>query len=261
MPGRLDAIEQAMDDSRSEFSEATSMADDIGGNQLHVIDIEKASQGMYPFECPYCFTLVRLRRQRPWKKHVFHDLKPYVCTFEDCDVKMFSDRHAWFTHELETHRNEYHCLFCPSLSFPSISSFKAHLLGTHADKVTDAQLPAIVNVSKRPITRIPAKDCPCCDEWDESLRVANPQIAGAVLTVSTTQFRHHLANHLEQLALFSLPRNVNADDIAEVESKGTNAARAQPAGSTGISRYTLSRIRTMPFLGWKSLLTHNLVLP
>ncbi|KAE9973286.1 hypothetical protein EG327_009135 [Venturia inaequalis] len=239
MPGKLDSAEQDMEDNRSEFSDATSMADDIGSNQLHVIDIEKASQGMHPFECPYCFTLVRIRRQRSWKKHVFHDLKPYVCTIEDCDIKMFSDRHAWFTHELETHRNEYHCLFCPSLSFSTVSSFKAHLLERHADQVTDAQSPAIVDVSKRSVTRILAKDCPCCDEWAESLRAANPQIAGENLTVSTTQFRHHLANHLEQLALFSLPRNVNAEDIADIESKGTNAARAEPAGSTGISSYSI----------------------
>lgn len=237
MPSALESTEQAMDDSRSEFSEATSMADDTGGNQLQVMDIEKASQGMYPFECPYCFTLVRLRRQRLWKKHVFHDLKPYICTFEDCDIKMFSDQHAWFTHELGMHRTEFHCLFCPSLSFSSIVSFKAHLREKHAEKVTEAQLPAIVNVSQRPLTRIPAKDCPICDEWDQSLRVANPQIAGEVLTVSTTQFRHHLANHLEQLALFSLPRNVDADNIAELESKGTNDARVELAGSTGTKRY------------------------
>ena len=228
-------------DDRSEFSEATSIADDSGGNQLHVMAIEKASQGMYPFECPYCFTLVRLRRQRPWRKHVFHDLKPYVCTFENCDVKMFSDRHSWFTHELETHRSEYHCLFCPSLSFASTSSFKGHLLRKHADKVTDAQLPAIVNVSQRPVTRISAKDCPFCDEWDQSLRAANPQIGDVALTVSVTQFRYHLANHLEQLALFSLPRNIEAGNHDDAESRAdTNAARAEKASSTAQKRYVIN---------------------
>ncbi|KAJ5173651.1 Tetratricopeptide-like helical [Penicillium coprophilum] len=39
------------------------------------------------FSCPYCGTTLEsseMQNRQSWKRHVFRDLRPYVCTFEDC---------------------------------------------------------------------------------------------------------------------------------------------------------------------------------
>ena len=64
---------------------------------------EAASTG--PFECPICFFLVTARSQESWIKHVFLDLRPYVCLFEPCHSpnKQYSSRSDWYEHELSEH--------------------------------------------------------------------------------------------------------------------------------------------------------------
>ncbi|KAL9033806.1 MAG: hypothetical protein Q9180_005752, partial [Flavoplaca navasiana] len=36
------------------------------------------------FNCDICGTFVRVERRYHWQKHVMSDLRPYLCTFEDC---------------------------------------------------------------------------------------------------------------------------------------------------------------------------------
>jgi GATA zinc finger len=58
-----------------------------------------------PFECPYCFFIITMKSRRSWTRHVFKDLMPYSCVFEDCaeSKRIFDSRHEWFNHELKTH--------------------------------------------------------------------------------------------------------------------------------------------------------------
>ena len=42
-------------------------------------------------ECPFCFRIRRFRSEGQWRRHVFSDLRAYVCTFPDCDVAYFGD--------------------------------------------------------------------------------------------------------------------------------------------------------------------------
>lgn len=58
-----------------------------------------------PFECPYCFFIITVKNRRSWTRHVFKDLMPYSCVFENCaeSKRMFDSRHEWFNHELKTH--------------------------------------------------------------------------------------------------------------------------------------------------------------
>ncbi|KAI9729212.1 MAG: hypothetical protein M1834_007004 [Cirrosporium novae-zelandiae] len=61
------------------------------------------------FECPYCFILcsTRIMEKRAWEIHVLRDLRPYVCTYEDCkeaDLQYDSLR-DWINHEYQHHIN------------------------------------------------------------------------------------------------------------------------------------------------------------
>ncbi|KAL2441986.1 Transcriptional repressor rco-1 [Exophiala dermatitidis] len=39
------------------------------------------------FECPYCFTICprQMLSEKAWKAHLIHDLRPYICTYPNCD--------------------------------------------------------------------------------------------------------------------------------------------------------------------------------
>ena len=141
------------------------------------------------------------------RKHLFQDLKPYVCTFEECDLKIFADRSSWFSHELQVHRIEWCCPFCTHSPLQSLVSFEHHLQNRHAQKFIKEQLSALGATCQQSIERISPQACPFCDEWFVKLKDANPDIAGEMLVVTPAQFQHHVGSHMEQLALFALPKD------------------------------------------------------
>ena len=42
-------------------------------------------------ECPFCLRMNKFKNEKVWRRHVFSDLRSYVCTFADCDAPLFSD--------------------------------------------------------------------------------------------------------------------------------------------------------------------------
>ena len=179
-----------------------------------------------------------------FRKHVFADLRPYVCTFEECDLRLFADRHMWFNHELECHRAEWFCRFCSHPPFGSEARMKAHMGHQHGAFSSPNQIPLLIKASKQSVDHIPATACPLCD-WDTALRGLNshtPQNEKLVVTLE--EFRRHLGTHMEQLALFALPRRYkDGEDNAD-----SNEAAAM-GHSDSQSRH-LSRTETM---SWKTV--------
>ncbi|KAJ5116001.1 hypothetical protein N7456_000349 [Penicillium angulare] len=88
------------------------------------------------FECPYCFTLLpaETTRIRKWETHVYRDLRPYICTFEECKNphQQYDSLHDWIAHEVSTHMsnkssdirqlsyplNNRDCRFCDKRNVP-----------------------------------------------------------------------------------------------------------------------------------------------
>jgi hypothetical protein len=66
LPAAFEAAEDNLDDTQSQMSEATSMAEDEN-NQISIESLESVSQGSYPFECPYCFGIQNIKRERAWR--------------------------------------------------------------------------------------------------------------------------------------------------------------------------------------------------
>ncbi|ESU18230.1 hypothetical protein FGSG_11383 [Fusarium graminearum PH-1] len=147
-----------------------------------------------PFECPYCRTIQVAANRR----HVFTDLQPYMCTIKDCRSgnKSFSTRSEWFEHESTVHRWQWECSWCnsPNSTFPSSDDFKRHLNKSHPGMVTEAQMPLIVDACERPIRTFNSGSCPLCEDWKPMS--ANNNAKG---------FSRHLARHLQQLSLASIP--------------------------------------------------------
>ncbi|KAH6719114.1 hypothetical protein BKA61DRAFT_473803, partial [Leptodontidium sp. MPI-SDFR-AT-0119] len=209
-------IEEVVEDTQSQTSYATSTDEENSNATLSVIKLEEVSKGFKQFECPYCWQIQTARNQKAWKKHVLSDLKPYVCTFEDCELKLFSDRHTWFSHELKDHRQEWRCYFCSHYPFENSDSYQRHLASHHPESFVKAQLPALLEMSQKALSKLSPTDCPFCDDWEQRLRIINPHIpATEALAVTPSQFQHHLGAHMEQLALFAIPRGYTEEGEAD----------------------------------------------
>ena len=76
----------------------------IGGN-VTIPPPPKASLNGEPFECPYCFYVIKIDGIRAWNKHIFQDLRPYICIAPTCTTpdKLYPTRHEWLHHSYVAH--------------------------------------------------------------------------------------------------------------------------------------------------------------
>jgi hypothetical protein len=136
------------------------------------------------------------------RRHVLHDLQPYICLFDHCPSPLFASRHAWFEHELAAHRKEWACGICNARA-KSASAFVEHARSIHQRTFPEKILPKILQQNERAQTRYKADDCPFCDDW--VVNHGDRDIAEDDLYVTVKQFRQHVGRHMEELALFVLP--------------------------------------------------------
>ncbi|KAF8244931.1 hypothetical protein K440DRAFT_604422, partial [Wilcoxina mikolae CBS 423.85] len=204
-----DIVEVASEAGQSETSYATSISSSSSSRHEFSVPLPPNSKFAfegYPFKCPYCFQMIEVHDNRSWKKHLFEDLQPYVCTFEDCPKpdRMFDSRAEWFEHELHLHRREWFCNVC-NVIFSTAALAEMHLREKHDDLFVKAQVLAAVDRCQRAITT--DQGCPLCGE-------AHPP----------SRIRSHLARHLQVLALLALPRLIGVD-LENVEFIAVDAQR------------------------------------
>lgn len=122
------------------------------------------------------------------RKHVFEDLQPYVCTYGDCDLydHFFESRDAWFQHEALHHRSKWFCNTDSHSEYESKEDFLSHMKFDHGQKFDEAQFSALKDMFRRPSRSIEGT-CNLCQRH-------------------STKLKSHLSRHLQQVALFALPR-------------------------------------------------------
>ena len=86
--------------SNSGFSETSYSPSLVDGGTMTIPQPPKESADGEPFECPYCFFVITIGGTQSWTKHIFKDLQPYICTYQDCSRpdKLYDSRHEWFDH-------------------------------------------------------------------------------------------------------------------------------------------------------------------
>jgi hypothetical protein len=187
------------------------------------------------FECSFCYRIKKFKSENTWRKHVFSDLRPYVCTFPDCDAPYFGDINNWFQHEMTFHRVFYKCFLCPNKVYQQEKKYISHLKSEHPKMLDYGEEQAGRELARKPLAQIPASDCPCCSDWVDRLKERLIQTNGVTsnetLAVTPTVFKRHLAGHLEQLALFAVPIGAATSDdnnsnvaMEEEHSKRTDAS-------------------------------------
>ncbi|KAH7393523.1 hypothetical protein BKA64DRAFT_89804 [Cadophora sp. MPI-SDFR-AT-0126] len=195
---------------------------------------------MEQFECPYCLHIVETKTARAWKTHVLRDLRPYVCTFEQCNSSetMFENRSEWFSHEMQFHRKNWSCNIQGHETYQHQSEFEDHIRHDHSNWFVESQLPSLIAMFGRP-SQAPLASCPFCNdahqlckEEDPSQPVlteeGEPLIRRDPVSVPTGKIKRHIARHLERLALFSIPApDYGAEDVTSLNSEDVDKASSE----------------------------------
>jgi hypothetical protein len=188
------------------------------------------------------------------RTHVMRDLQPYVCTFKDCSLRLFSSRHEWFEHELVMHRKLWRCNKCQD-ECRSSDDFREHLNRNHPGSFsTDNQLKTLMIHCEHSVLNVSPSDCPLCDEWEFSLRGLN---AGVENLVTIDHFKKHLGKHLERLALFALPRP--GDEERERDEAKSGVTENVSEGGSNTSLESDEGIPERPFFARPNTATMSVV--
>ncbi|KAI9756018.1 MAG: hypothetical protein M4579_004063, partial [Chaenotheca gracillima] len=217
-------LEDALSEREPSVTSAASSLPNLGDMELRIPPPPQPSKRSLDgipqaFQCPYCFAICPpwMGKTRRWKEHVLGDLQPYICTSQNCRIsdQLFDNREEWFEHELQAHAKEYRCEG-PNHSpviFSARGDVEEHMRGRHAGSFAESQLSALVDVCERSVdTRVMS----CCLCGHDGL--------------SRGFLSKHLGRHLEQLALFALPR------VEEAVEEGTDVASNQSEGYVDSSR-------------------------
>lgn len=178
------------------------------------------------FVCPFCCFILDAKHARnrdAWSKHVKNDLDPYICVFFPCahGGEIIGTSAEWISHE-QTHCMRWHCAsksHGPQM-FASQDEFIAHTMAQHPGKFNKAQLPVLAEISQRPLKRI-FDACPFCGQADLE--------KGQTL-------EDHVAHHLQNLAILSLPLYDDADDT---DAKSASSIESCVEEQVAASRTTM----------------------
>ena len=193
---------RAAKDLNSQATYTSFMTNDQGERGwLKIPAMPKAAELGKTFRCTVCGDKQQdILSQTEWKKHVFSDLQPYICTFQDCEggIDSFATRRAWNDHEFSVHRTTkvWICNDCTA-RFSDKASFRKHAYSSHGNVLMRNQLETLVNFAEKRVGIAEDNTCPFCYE-----------IAGT----QSRNFAMHVARHMEEVALAVLPRDSDFED-------------------------------------------------
>lgn len=125
-------------DPQSQTSFALSFVDRGSDDYSRFPSLEEISNGNSSFQCPFCWKTQSYPNELAWRKHLFTDLRPYVCTFEECDLRLFSNRQDLFQHEMSYHRRDWPCPFRHQEGHQSPDDLRQHLRQHHTQRVNES---------------------------------------------------------------------------------------------------------------------------
>jgi hypothetical protein len=199
-PQASDSIEE-----QSIFSYDTQTCSDLA---YVVPDLGDMNGGSDLFLCPFCRVEVSIRTQHAWKKHVFKDLKAYVCTSESCNLLMFESSHQWLAHMLSAHLKIEKCPYCSAYD-PS-QDLNQHMQETHPAAVDPNQIPMLLGTSMQELDKISVKTCQFCDWHTKLSSSARKAVKGNEIFVPLQRYRRHVGAHLEEIALSTITEPTTA---------------------------------------------------
>ncbi|GIZ49344.1 hypothetical protein CKM354_001237600 [Cercospora kikuchii] len=175
----------------------------------------------HAFKCPCCCQVLPKRmgaNDRNWRKHLAQDVYPYNCPIVSCtaDTTFFVKKKDWQRH-LETHHRTlsyWRCPFCSDESHHvTTTSLQKHLQALHTDLFDNNRIDVLLEVSQRTDVDLPVQ-CAVCN-----ISRGPPS--------ETSAYMNHLAEHLHEFSLLSLPWN-DMMPARDVEPELAPAAAMSP---------------------------------
>ncbi|THY03991.1 hypothetical protein D6D01_10155, partial [Aureobasidium pullulans] len=169
-------------------------------NAVRVPDVPDSSKTNPDFECPFCHLMLnsnRMQDRATWKRHVFRDLRPYVCSFESCldPGRLFITRYDWIYHEQQMHRRKWICPEdCPE-KIQSRAALIEHIRTDHSNTLNEHQFSVYADMCEREIDATELDRCLIC-----------------LKEMTLFGLQRHLATHMEDIALFVLPYQPQDDE-------------------------------------------------
>ena len=204
-------------------------------------------------ECPFCYEVLRVKSEQDWHRHLYQDLRAYICTFRECNMLYFDNVDEWFNHEMKHHRISFQCPICQGVAYDGELQYLGHMRSSHRAVVESGDTQGILQIGKRPMKSISVAECPFCTTWpaNEAQTIAD---AGASSRVSPVDFKGHLAPHLEEVALLSLPipgsdGHISASvAMSQAVQEGRNERPAQPHRNCETPFTTLAGLTLDPLM-------------
>jgi hypothetical protein len=169
------------------------------------------------------------------RKHVFQDLQPYVCLFEDCPTgnQLFETYEEWLDHEKWNHNLQWHCED-PNHggSFSSQEDFDNHLAVFH-DPTDNPSLSQLCRSSRHPSPEL-WSICPICG-FVPQLAQSSPLATNEESTLLRGRLEKHIALHLRYFATLALPWR---EDVTEVDDIHSSRSRSR----TMLTSLSLARL-------------------
>ena len=161
------------------------------------------------------------------RQHVYHDLRFYVCTFEDCHESPFSTSHEWFRHELDNDRRKWQCHLCNQTCHSAVA-LETHFASKHRGSFSSQQVPIFLKACEKSMKDFNESPCPFCNDW--------PSSSPTTGTHSSTRFRSHVGKHLQELAREALPiaiEGLEIKDDQDTEEEGEENETADDVEGEG----------------------------
>lgn len=116
------------------------------------------------------------------------DLQPYVCTYQNCVFgdQFFHSRDEWHEHESQRHSIKWYCNTDDHSQYNNRGDFINHMEKDHDVAFDDSRFVTVQDMFQRPF-RKDEGTCNLCMKESKKLK-------------------SHVSRHLQQMALFALPR-------------------------------------------------------
>lgn len=145
------------------------------------------------------------------RRHLNDDLAPFTCVLRECrhPDKLYDDYTDWTKHMREEHSSSkfWLCTMCNvETRFSDEKSFAQHLSSQHEATVPLEHLDIFVQAASRSAP-LELDQCPLCPP-------------GKTFATNTSALVDHVARHLQDFALYSLPWSTPAEDEADLVRMG-----------------------------------------
>lgn len=157
-------------------------------------------------------------------RHILKDISPYVCLFSSCTTEdlFFNSPEEWLGHMQWQHTIVWNCqaLGHEEDIFNTEHEFQNHIRSSHPGSFTESQLLQLTQQAALPAPNVfamlaissangdsqeeMANACPICHKF----QVASSSVVKSTEEVASAhqqQLQHHILEHLESIALLSLP--------------------------------------------------------